>query len=377
MRLAFDCTFALSPTTGVGAFAHAVLERLRARSDIDVVGYAVAWRATDDVRAATEGLTVPRRSGLLNPRWSRAAWTRVNAPQLEWVTGRVDVVHGPNYLVPPTRSAAAVVSVHDLTFLLHPQWSTDDTRAFTRLVRRAVGRGAWVHTDTNTVRDEVIEHFGADPERVRTVPLAAAALPAGDLPGADADSGRGLAGGDRFILAVGTIEPRKNLPRLVAAFDRIADDDPDIRLVIAGPDGWGTDALEGALVAARHSNRVVRTGWVDPTQRASLMRAATVLAYPSLYEGFGMPPLEAMSVGTPVVAGRVGALEETCGPAAVFADPSDTDDLARVLTEVLGNDDARATLGALGQAWAAGFTWDRTTEGLVGLYGDAVAGRSR
>src|SRR5690606_14378669 len=116
------------------------------------------------------------------------------------------------------------------------------------------------------------------------------------------------AGGDRYVLAIGTVEPRKNLPRLVAAWQRAADEDPELRLVIAGGDGWGAAQLSGALVTARHTDRIVRLGRVTRSEHAALVRGATVLAYPSLYEGFGIPPLEAMSVGTPVIASTAGAL---------------------------------------------------------------------
>lgn len=371
LRLAFDATFVLSPRTGVGTFAWAVLERLAADPTIDVTAFAVAWRRSADVvREVPAGVRVPRRTDVLSPRHARAAWKRLGGPPIELVTGPVDVVHSPNYVVPPALRAATVVTVHDLTFVRFPELCTDDTRRFPALIQAAVDRGAWVHTVSRWVADEVVDTFHVDPERVVVVPNATDPLPAGT-----AEAGRRLAGGDRYVLALGTVEPRKNLARLVAAFERVADDDRDLRLVIAGAEGWGADELRGACTVARHADRIVRLGWVDAEQRAALLRGATVLAYPSLYEGFGIPPLEAMAAGTPVVAGRAGALPETCGDAAVLVDPLDVDALAAALDEVVHDEGTAAELVARGRANLARFSWDRSAAELTALYRRAAAAR--
>ena len=370
VRLAYDCTYALSPPTGVGTFAAAVLERLVARPDIDVTGYAVAWRESQAVAAAV-GPSVPiaSRCDVLSPRYTRALWRRSNRPPIEWITGRVDVVHSPNFIVPPARRAAMVATVHDLTFVHHPELCTPDTRDwYPALITKAIERGAWLHAVSGFVRDELVEFMGAHPDRVVVVPNAT-----DPLPDADASDGRVLAGAERFVLALGTVEPRKNLPRLIAAWDRVADTDHDLHLVIAGAPGWGSAALDAAVVTARHGDRVHVLGWVDAPGRSALLRAAEVLAYPSLYEGFGIPPLEAMSVGTPVLAGRVGALVETCGDAAVFVDPGDTDDIAAGLVRLTTDDAERARVTAAGHVRVGEFSWDRTTDGIVDLYRRAIA----
>lgn len=373
MRLAFDCTYALSPRTGVGTFADAVVARLTARPDVEVTGYAVAGPAWAAAAAAVgHGVRIGARSRLLSPRWARAAWRRGDMPPIEWITGAVDVAHSPNFVAPPTRRAASVATVHDLTFVHHPQWCTTDTVDwFGPLVAKAVGRGAWVHTVSAHVAAEVVDAFGADPQRVRVVPNAA-----DPLPDADPAEGARLAGGGRYVLALGTIEPRKNLARLVAAFDAVAAGDPDLRLVVAGGRGWDTTDYDAAVAASPHGARIVEVGRVDDHQRAALVRGAVALAYVSLYEGFGIPPLEAMGVGTPVLAARVGAIVETCADAARYADPLDVDDLAAGLTAVTSDEGVRAQLEAAGHARAATFSWDATTDGLVALYADAMAERS-
>jgi glycosyltransferase involved in cell wall biosynthesis len=296
-------------------------------------------------------------------------WQHTDHPTAEWWTGPVDVVHGTNFVVPPTRRAAQVVSVHDLTSVRFPELCTPTALRYPALVRRAIDRGAVVHTDSRAMAEEVVELLGAPKERVRTVYL-----------GIDWDR---LAVGsaapprphDRpYILGLGTVEPRKDFPGLVRAFDAMAADHPDIDLVIAGPRGWGEGALEAAIEQAAHHARVHRLGWVEPDRRDALLRHATVFAYPSIYEGFGLPPLEAMAVGVPVVASTGGAVAEVTGEAARLVPVGDTAQLAASLSAVLDDEVERARLIAAGRARAGEFTWERCASGLHEVYLDAASG---
>src|SRR5437764_10137838 len=197
----------------------------------------------DDI--VPKGVAVSTRPMAARPlRW---AWRHGDRPAIETWTGPVDVVHGTNFVVPPARAAASVVTVHDLTPMRFPELAHRATLDYDVLLRRALGRGAWVHTVSSFVAAEVLEHFGADPARVVTVPEG---VP--DVAPADPADGWRLAGGKRYVLALGTIEPRKDHAALVRAFDEVAGADETIRLVVAGPDGWGTDAYLAAVAAARH-----------------------------------------------------------------------------------------------------------------------------
>jgi alpha-1,3-rhamnosyl/mannosyltransferase len=162
------------------------------------------------------------------------------------------------------------------------------------------------------------------------------------------------------------VEPRKGLPDLVAAFDHVADAMPEVHLKIAGPAGWGEDALAASLRSARHAARIHRVGWVD--DRSTLIAGALVLAYPSLYEGFGLPPLEAMSLGVPVVATTAGAIPEVVGDAAILVAPRDVRALADALEVAAGDAPTRQGLIAAGSVRAQSFSWQRAGTELGALY---------
>jgi glycosyltransferase involved in cell wall biosynthesis len=207
-----------------------------------------------------------------------------------------------------------------------------------------------------SVRDEIVDHFAVDPDRVHVVPGGVRNTES--APSSDASTVERLVGGDRYVLALGTVEPRKDLPTLVAAFDQLAGEDPDLRLVIAGADGWGATDLTAALAASPFSERIVRLGWVSENDRADLLARAGVYTFPSLYEGFGFPPLEAMSAGAPVVATNVGSLPEVCGDGADLVPPRDPAALADAVHRALTDDTHRDHLIRRGRKNVERFSWD-------------------
>lgn len=382
MKVAIDATPLVGRRTGVGVAVANALDALAGLGDLELVAYVASWRARHEgERSLPPGVRAVRRpmaAGLLH-----AAWLRADGPVIERWTGRVDVVHGTNCVVPPARDGAEVLTVHDLSFVRYPELCDPASLRFPALIRRALRRGAFVHTVAAPIAGEVVEHFEVPAERVRVVPWAVdRALAGGD--GGPAPRGRAPAGGDGaspplgrapYVLSIGRSEPRKDLPLLVRAFDRIADRHPGVELVVSGPPGWDEEALQAAMAGARHRDRVRRVGWVSDPERASLLRGAAALAYPSRYEGFGFPPLEAMAAGVPVVATDGGGVPWVVGDAALVVPAGDGDALAEALDEVLTDETTRARLIERGRARAAGFSWQACAAGLASLYRDAAAAR--
>ena len=361
LRIAVDATPLLDVRTGVGNFTAALLTDLGQRPGIDATAFPISLRGFRSMRdAAPPGVRV--RSGPLPSKHVREAWRRWDRPRIDAIIGRQDVVHGPNFVVPPSR-AARLATVHDLTAVRFPEMCEADTLAYPALIRQAMAHGAWVHTPSDAVRDEVVDTLGADPDRVVAVPNGHTPMSTGV-----AARGRVLAGCDDFVLAVGTVEPRKDLPGLVTAVDQLVGAGHDITLVHVGPDGWGATALADAVAVLAHPERFVRLGRVADQDLADLYRAARIFAYPSRYEGFGIPVLEAMSAGVPVVTTSVPAIREVAGDAAVLVSPGDADALADALAAVWDDEERRDALIAAGHHRAEQYTWERCVDGLVELY---------
>jgi glycosyltransferase involved in cell wall biosynthesis len=299
-----------------------------------------------------------------------AAWAHLSVPPVEWFIGDVDVVHGSNFVVPPTRRAARVVTVHDLTVTRFPELCDAPTLAYPGLIRRAVAEGAWVHTPSAYVAAEVVVEFGIDASRVRAVHHGVPVL-------ADGSGGqRGTPvlpeGCRRYVLAVGTIEPRKDYPLLIRSFAAVAAAHPDVALIIVGSEGWGAERFAEAVEESPVRERIVRPGYLDDAALSAALHGASVLAYPSKYEGFGFPPLQAMAAGVPVVATAGGAVPEVVGDGAWLVDTGDGDALSEQIVRALSGGEDVAALVARGRARSAEFSWDRCAEGLAGLYRDAA-----
>ena len=354
---AVDATPLLGMQTGVGGSVTGFIGAVSADPAVDVVAFGLSATAgrllpevlPDRVRA---GRTIPFPATAL--LW---AWEHFDHPAVERWTGPVDVVHGTNFVVPPSPRAARLVTVHDLTPVRFPELCSPTSLRYPTLIRRALDQGASVHTVSHSMAGEIVDHFHVDPARVHTIHngLTPPSLP---LPRDESAL--------PYILAIGTVEPRKGLPDLVAAFDRIAGSVPDLQLNIAGPVGWGEDALDDARRSARHADRIHRIGWVE--DRSTLMAGALLLAYPSLYEGFGLPPLEAMSLGVPVVTTTAGAIPEVVADAALAVAPRDTHALAEALLVVATDAATRGRLIAAGNERSHLFSWEKAGRELADLY---------
>ncbi|MGZ8595794.1 MAG: glycosyltransferase family 4 protein [Actinomycetota bacterium] len=306
-------------------------------------------------------LEIPGPIRTLYPQWDLAG-----RPKLPPAFDGFDVIHATNPAsVPPVRRRQAlVVTVHDLAFEHHPDLFPTSWRWLYRAgVRAAVKRAAAILVPTQSTADDLLSRHHLDAERVHVTPLGAS-LPAS---AADPDPVVDRLGITRpYVLSVGTQEPRKNLVRLLRAYRQVAPDVPHT-LVLAGAEGWGNDDLRLELDRPG-AGTIVRTGHVSDRDLDALYRGADAFAYLSLYEGFGLPVVEALARGVPSVVSATSSLPEVVGDAAVLVDPEDVGEIADALARVLTDRRVAEDLRRRGRERAAGFTWETTARATLDAY---------
>lgn len=351
MRILLDYRPALRQRTGVGEYIHETARALVASAPPDerLTLFSSSWkdRLAPDVvpGAATADAHVPVR--LLNLAWHRMGW-----PPVEWLAGAHDVVQSAHPLLVPSRHAARIVTVHDLDFLDAPERTQAE-------IRRDYPAFAAAHARTADVVIAVSRHTAAGVESRLGVPADRIAI---CPPGAPSCVRRiEEPSGDACILFLGTLEPRKNLDVLLDAYAMLLAARPDTpSLVLAGRIPPAAHALVTRTQQAPFAGRVELPGYVSEAAKADLFRRALVFVLPSHAEGFGIPLVEAMAIGVPVVASRGGAIGETVGAAGRLVDPTDARGLADALADVLGTSGLREQMRDAGWRQAASFTWSRT-----------------
>jgi glycosyltransferase involved in cell wall biosynthesis len=372
VRVAIDARPAAdAEPTGVGRYTWRMLLHLSAAMPSDEL---VAWRVGHG------GSDLPRSPNLTEraspiPGVLEPVWRRLEVPRLERLV-RFDALLATNFLPPPTRSHGVVLVVHDLVFEVMPEAGPGFGERWRRRFDGWLRRSAAVIVPSSSARADLLERHRLDEGHVHVIPHGADPF---DAPAPDeVELVRGRFGiGGPFALFVGGIEPRKNLAALVEAFAR--GDDAESWLVIAGgrthwaPQGTGSLAAQVAALPEGVRRRVVLTGYVSDEEKRALLAGATVLAYPSRYEGFGFPVLEGFAAGVPVLTSSVASLPEVAGDAALLVDPDDTDAIGDGLVRLFGDAALRERLVAAGRQRLASFSWERaagaTAEVLRGAAG--------
>ena len=368
-RLSLDVTAVPPKPAGAGRYTIDLARELAGRDDVHVTFVArrddaERWEAMASEGGVSVAAVAPTRRPL------RLTWEQVRLPRL-LPDLDVDVHHGPHYTMPERSKLPKVVTVHDLTFFDHPEWHERSKVPFFRRAIRVAAR----HADAVVC----VSRTTAELLHARCSPLAPVhVIPHGvDLdrftavsPDEAADGAHLEALGVRspYVLFVGTIEPRKDVPTLVRAFDRIAGVHHDLRLVLAGGVGWGTEPVDKAIAAARHGERVVRTGYVPDDAVPALLRRAAAVAYPALEEGFGLPALEALACGAPLVTTSGSAMEEVAAGAALLVEPADADGLAGALDMLVRGDARLDARRSHGLEIAARHTWAASADAHVEAY---------
>lgn len=356
---AINATFLYQPATGVGVYALEVVRRLLARE-----GY-LAYTSSEALRGQ-----FPDRVRGVYPGVSPERGARGHGRRLWWVQSTLRGLlgrDGAGALYAPVPEAVLlspvpqVITVHDLIPLLYPHAYPRLQMYYRHVLPRMLAAARVVIADSETTRRDLAERYGWPPSRTFVVP-------------AGVDSGRfspQVRGGGRYtarkyLLAVGDHRPHKNLQRTLEAFDRIAD--PDLSLVLAGRTfSQDPGYVPRALARLRRPERVILPGYVPTAELPALYSDAVALLFPSLYEGFGLTPLEAMACGTPVIASRAASIPEVCGDAAEYVDPFSVDDLERAMRRVLGDEARRRDLRDRGLQRARQFNWDRTADLIHGI----------
>jgi glycosyltransferase involved in cell wall biosynthesis len=372
MRVGLDAR-ALTASLASGV-EYYVVNLVRALSRLPSAPEIIAYvdRPIPDPELARLSAVEPLRTVVIDaPR----GWLRLALPWRLW-RDRVDLVHLPSTILPPLLPCPAVVTVHDLAWARHPEtYQPDDLRMQTRVVPRSVRRAAHVLAVSETTATDVEQMMGVPRQRITAIPLAASPSFSAEGPRLSADA---FPGADRlssgYLLCVCRLQPRKNLMRLLEAYREARQEVSLPPLVLAG---GATSHGEELAQKARElglAGEVVFPGYVPDGLLPLLYRSATVFVYPSLYEGFGLPVLEAMASGVPVITSTTSALAEVAGDAALLADPLSVEQLAGALGRLLTDSDLRKRLSAGGLARSREFTWQRTAEETVAVYRH-VAGR--
>jgi glycosyltransferase involved in cell wall biosynthesis len=345
------------------------LDGMPLASQLTGVGHYTAELARNlALVAPSDSFTLISPRGLLKRRW----WS-LGLP-LHLLRNTFDLFHGTNYEVPLWSRRPSVVTIHDLSLLLHPEVHEE------HLVRRARWRlplmaksAAKIITPSTSVKTEVCETFGVAPEKVAVTPEAPrpAFKRREDTQVAELLKRLGIDGD--FLLFVGTIEPRKNLRRLVEAFDQLLRNTSlSPKLVIAGGEGWLMDDFASLIKQKGVEDRVCLTGYLRDEDLCALYSTCAAFVYPSLYEGFGLPPLEAMACGAPVLTSRIPSLMETVGDAARLFDPNDIGDLARAMAEMLSDANVREHYAELSKIQVKKFSWERTAVKTLEVYRETL-----
>jgi glycosyltransferase involved in cell wall biosynthesis len=377
MHVAIDYTAAVCQDAGIGRYTRNLIRALSELDSESRYTLFVAAGSSQGDRMQSWPSNFRVRSVPLTDRFMHILWQRLRVPvPIQVVIGSIDLFHSPDFVLPPVGRAPAILTVHDLSFLRVPEHFVPGFRDYLEgAVSRGIRNACHVLADSKSTRRDLVEVMGVSPQKVTVV-----------YPGVEARFNRvhdtdTLARvteryelPERFILGLSTIQPRKNFDGLIHAFRRLIADPcgrqefSDLHLVIGGGFGWMYEETVEMVEHLGLQGRVRFPGFVKDEDLPALYSLASVFAFPSWYEGFGLPVLEALACGTPVVAANNSSLPEVVGGGGLTVDAADQDGLADALSTVLTDPDLRETLIHAGRVHAAQFTWQKAAVALLELY---------
>jgi len=368
------------PLTGIGHYALQLARGLGQHSAIDDLRFfsAYRWLADPEQALRANQLLALARNRVPYKTQALHFYNFARSQLFRWQTRHLHhhLLHTPNYILMPF-VGASVTTVHDLSYLHYPQHHPRERIAFMeRQMPRTLAQATMIITDAESVRQELIDQLGVPAARIQAVPLGVEdhfhpRTPAELTPILDRYHLADLA----YLLVVGTLEPRKNLPRLIDAYTRLPETLRQCHpLIIVGARGWLTEDLERRLAPLEQRGQIRRLGYVAQEDLPLLYAGAWAFAFPSLYEGFGLPVLEAMRSGVPVLTTNRSSLPEVAGDAALLIDPEDVDAMTTSLERLLTDSEWRASAIDHGVQQSRRFSWERCVDETVAVYRKALAG---
>ena len=373
MRIVWDVTPLSVPPTGIGYYVReSLLAAARLAPSHQFVALALAGRKGARLRAELAAFpsSIERRYRRV---WGAALLRKLAngapLPLLEPLAGPTDAFVGSEWLYPRQRRGVRAAIVHDLIPLRFPQYVSDASRRMHLAKLPDVKRADVVFCNSEATARDVVELLGIDRGRIRVARPGVS-----DRFRTARPEDPGPADGRPYVLAVGTVEPRKNLPCLLEAFALLRRRHPELALVLVGGEGWGRDAISERARALGLDGAIVRTGYVSEERLAAIVAGARAFCFPSFAEGFGMPVAEALAAGVPVVASDDPSLDEACGPAALRVPPREPEAIAEALERAVSDEPERARLAEAGRAHAATLTWEECARVIVCALEEAYAG---
>jgi len=375
-KIGIDFTSASRERAGIGRYAR---ELIRALSRLDHANHYVLFvprDAHDDLLRFEWSPNFSIRRAPLTERYLAALWQRARVPlPIEAFVGAVDVFYSPDFLLPPTLARRKLVTVHDLSYVRVPEcFPAPLLNYLNRAVPRSVARADLILADAASTQRDLAEVYRVPLEKIRVLYSGVAPRFCPDVAEEARERVRTLTRGKPYLLSVGTIQPRKNYARLIEAFAQIANSElriansefliRNLQLVICGAKGWLFDEVFRTVERLNLRERVIFPEFIADDDLPALYVGATLCAYPSLYEGFGLPVAEAMACGAPVVCSNASSLPEVAGSAALYFDPRDVDAMADAIQRALTDDALRAELRARGFAQVKPFTWEKAAREL-------------
>ena len=377
VKIGIDYAAAVHQSAGIGRYTREMVQALAQAPHNEFkplyrlfVAEAGRHFAPQQVTPPLPGPNFEWRPTRFTERWLARLWYRLRLPlPVEFWTGPLDLFHAADFFLPPVkRGTKTIVTVHDLSFARRPETTMPGmSRQLNTWVPRSVAQADHVIAVSQATRQDLMEVYHTPPEKISVLyhGVTAAFRPIQDKAKLQAVRQKYHLGDGPFILSVGTIQPRKNYRRLIQAFARL---DTPASLVIAGGRGWHYQEIFNEAVKQGLEQRVHFPGFVADTDLPALYSAARLFIYPSLYEGFGLPALEAMACGAPVIASNTSSLPEVVGQAGLMVNPTDVDDMAAAITGLLTDADLRQKLSQAGQEQARRFRWEDMAVKLLDLY---------